>query len=141
MTETIEPLAGQDMLPADFPEPITTADIKIKQCITEAISQFQYFLGTNPPLKEEDEAAKKEGILRSNMHLFAFLLDAVIVDFLREIESYNQGWADQLADQLEDKFDGEYFYESLIEWANERDLDVDEIIETAERKLAERDSK
>ncbi|MFW0772497.1 hypothetical protein ACLRGI_04945 [Paenarthrobacter nitroguajacolicus] len=141
MTETVQPLEGQEMLPAEFPEPVTTADIKIKQSITEAISQFQYFLGTNPPLGEKDESAKTQGILRSNMHLFAFLLDAVIVDFLREIEGYNQAWADQLANELEGKFDGEYFYESLLEWADERGLDVDEIIEDAKHKLAQRDTK
>jgi hypothetical protein len=141
VTETTEVIAGQEKLPGKFPEPVTTADMFIKRSITEALSQFAYFLESDAPLGEKDEAAKKEGILRRNMHLFAFFMDAVIVEFLREIEGYNQAWADRLANELEGKLEGEYFYESLWDWAVERGLDPEDITETAKHNYAQRDTK
>jgi hypothetical protein len=75
-------------------------------------------------------------IAKGNMHLFSFLLDAAIVDILLEIQGYSRSWADRIASELDDKFDSEYYGEMVWQWADERGLDPDAIIETAKANFA-----
>lgn len=136
----VEEVAGQDTLPGRWPEPIVTADMFIANSITDSLSQFQYFLLSNRGYWEGDEAARERSILKSNMHLFAFMLDAVIVELLGEIQGYSRTWADRIASELEDKFESDYFYESLWHWAEERGLDPESIIDKAKAKFAEKEA-
>ncbi len=135
-----EQLKGQEALPADFPAPVMTADILIGRCIEESLSQFEYFRSAFRG-EDMDDAAKDRRILKGNMHLFAFLLDAVMVDLLQQIQGVNRTWADKAAADLDDKLEGgDYYPEMLWQWASDRGLDPDAIIEKAKQKIAEKET-
>lgn len=141
MSAAAEPLEGQDTLPADFPAPVMTADILIKRSIEESISQYAYFTETLSGWRDEDEAAKERSILKGNMHLFASLLDSVIVDLLQQIQGVNREWADKAAANLDDALElGDYYPEMIWVWAEERGLDPDQITEKAKAKFAEKEA-
>lgn len=136
-----EEIAGQKALPGQWPEPVMTADILIKRSIEESISQYTYFTETLTGWRDQDEAAKERSILKGNMHLFASLLDSVIVDLLQQIQGVNRAWADKAAANLDDALEGgEYYPEMIWVWASERGLDPDAIIEKAKAKLAEKEA-
>jgi hypothetical protein len=140
MSEEVE---GQDTLPAKFPTPVMTADILIKRSIEEGLAQLEYFTGElfSQDEGEESAEAKTARLARANMHCFSYLLDAVISDVLIEVQGYNRGWADSLADALNNKLEwGDYYPEQLWHWANERGLDPESIIEKAKAKLAEKEA-
>jgi hypothetical protein len=141
MSGATEPLEGQDTLPADFPAPVMTADILIKRSIEESISQYAYFTETLSGWRDEDEAAKERSILKGNMHLFASMLDSVIVDLLQQIQGVNREWADKAAANLDDALElGDYYPEMIWVWAEERGLDPDQITEKAKAKFAEKEA-
>jgi len=136
-----EDLAGQDMLPGKWPEPIITADIYMKTAVTEALEQFEYFIRCIGAKQDgEDELHKERRLYKANMHLFSCLVDAVTIDFLRELQGYNRAWADKFASELKDKLDGEYYAESMWGWAQDLGLDPDSIIEAAKAKFAEKEA-
>ncbi|MFS0715494.1 hypothetical protein [Arthrobacter phoenicis] len=136
-------IVGQEMLPAEFPAPVITADILIRRSLEEGVAQLEYFttaLSDRPG--DEDEAAKERRILRGNMHCFAYLLDAVIADVLIEVQGYNRAWADTMADALEDKLEGgDYYPEVLWQWAIERGLDPEKIAAEAKTRIDQKDTK
>lgn len=138
MTEQLE---GQDTLPADFPAPVMTADILIKRSIEESLSQYAYFTETLTGWRDEYEAAKERSILKGNMHLFASLLDSVIVDLLQQIQGVNRTWADKAAANLDDALEGgDYYPEMIWAWATERGLDPEAITEKAKATIAEKET-
>jgi hypothetical protein len=145
MTEQLE---GQETLPAAFPAPVITADILINKSITEGLSQLEYFRlhlsifdAEGNRRQEEDEAQKTVRIAKGNMHLFSYLLDSVIADVLMQIQGVNRTWADKAAAELEDKLDGgDYYPEMLWEWAHDRGLDPETIIEKAKARIAEKET-
>jgi hypothetical protein len=138
MTEQLE---GQDTLPAEFPVPVMTADILIKRSIEESLSQYAYFTETLTGWRDEDEAAKERSILKGNMHLFASLLDSVIVDLLQQIQGVNRDWADKAAANLDNALEGgDYYPEMIWEWATERGLDPEAITEKAKATIAEKET-
>lgn len=136
-------LAGQQELPADFPATVITADILINKSITEGLSQLEYFtdcLGPDP--EGADAAARERRLLKGNMHLFAYLLDSVIADMLQQIQGVNRTWADKAAAELDDRLEcGDYYPEMLWQWANERGLNPDSIIEAAKARIEQKDTK
>ena len=136
-------LAGQQTLPTVFPTPVVTADIRIRRSLEGGIAQLQHFTGTIMDRADgEDEAAKERRLLRGNMHLFAYLLDAVIADVLIEVQGYNRAWADTMADALEDKLEGgDYYPEMLWQWATERGLDPEAIAAEAKTRIDQKDTK
>lgn len=137
MTEQLE---GQETLPADFPAPVMTADILIKRSIEESLSQYAYFTETLTGWRDEDEDAKERSILKGNMHLFASLLDSVIVDLLQQIQGVNRTWADKAAANLDDALEGgDYYPEMIWEWATERGLDPESITDAAKARIKEKD--
>jgi hypothetical protein len=141
MSATEQP-EGQDTLPAEFPEPVMTADILIKRSIEESLAQYAYFTETLTGWRDEDEAAKERSILKGNMHLFASLLDSVIVDLLQQIQGVNREWADKAAANLDYALEGgDYYPEMIWRWATERGLDPEEISEKAKAKFAEKETK
>lgn len=133
MTEQLE---GQETLPAAFPAPVMTADILINRSIEESLSQYVYFTETLTGWRDEDEAAKERSILKGNMHLFASLLDSVIVDLLQQIQGVNRTWADKAAANLDDALEcGDYYPEMIWDWATKRGLDPEAITEAAKDKI------
>jgi len=135
-------LAGQQELPADFPAPVITADILINKSLEEGLSQLEYFTATLGGWRDTDEAAKERSMLKGNMHLFAYLLDSVIADVLQQIQGVNRAWADKAAGELEDRLEcGDYYPEMLWQWATDRGLDPDSIIEAAKARIEQKDTK
>lgn len=133
-------IKGQETLPAAFPAPIMTADILIKRSLEESLSQYTYFTETLTGWRDEDDAAKERSILKGNMHLFASLLDSVIVDLLQQIQGVNRAWADKAAASLDDALEGgDYYPEMIWEWANERGLDPDAITEAAKARIEDKE--
>lgn len=119
-----------------------TADILINRSIDESLSQYAYFTETLTGWRDQDEAAKERSILKGNMHLFASLLDSVIVDLLQQIQCVNRAWADKAAADLDDALEGgEYYPEMIWHWATERGLDPEAITETAKARFAEKETK
>jgi hypothetical protein len=136
-----EPLEGQATLPAEFPEPVMTADILISRSLEESLSQYVYFTETLTGWRDQDQAAKERSMLKGNMHLFASLLDSVIVDLLQQIQGVNRTWADKAAANLDDALEGgDYYPEMIWQWATERGLDPEAITEKAKAKTAEKET-
>ncbi|WP_284763411.1 hypothetical protein [Arthrobacter sp. efr-133-R2A-63] len=136
-------MSEEPMLPGEWPEPVVTADMIIERNIKEALIQETYFhqsLSDRKP--DETDEARKLRLVQANMHCFSFLLDAVIVDVLIEVQGYNRLWADTMAAAIDSRLEwGEHYPEMLWQWANERGLDPDQIIEKAKADFAERDTK
>jgi len=136
-------LAGQQTLPTTFPSPVVTADIQIRRSLEEGITQLEHFTNAiSNRAADEDEAAKERRLLRGNMHLFAYLLNAVTADVLIEVQGYNRAWADTMADALEDKLEGgDYYPEMLWQWATERGLDPEAVAAEAKTRIDQKDTK
>jgi hypothetical protein len=140
----VEPIEGQDTLPAEFPEHVMTADILIKRSLDEGLSQLEYFTAALFSNDESDETpeAKTSRLRLANMHCFSYLLDAVIADVLIEVQGYSRTWADSMAEALNNKLEwGDYYPEQLWHWAAERGPDPESIIEKAKAKFAEKETK
>ncbi|UYL86638.1 hypothetical protein SEA_RADFAD_83 [Arthrobacter phage RadFad] len=135
----IETLTGQDTLPGQWPEPVMTADILIARNLEGALTQYEYF-ACNFRVKDDEGPERDMRIAKGNMHLFSFLLDAALTDLLIEIQGYSRSWADRIASELDDKFDSEYYGEMIWQWAEERGLDPDAIIETAKANFAAKEA-
>lgn len=136
-------MSDEPMLPGEWPEPVITADMLIERNIKEALTQETYFLQSISDRKPDESGdARKLRITQANMHCFSFLLDAVIIDVLIEVQGYNRPWADAMAAAIDSKLEwGEYYPEMLWQWATERGLDPDQIIEEAKAEFAKRDTK
>ncbi|SDW33811.1 hypothetical protein SAMN04487912_102381 [Arthrobacter sp. cf158] len=130
---------AQDMLPGEWPEPVVTADMIIERNIKEALTQETYFhLNLADGKAGESDDARELRLVRANMHCFAFLLDAVIVDVLTEVQGYNRAWADSMAAAIDRKLEwGEHYPEMLWQWANDRGLDPEQLGQQAKEKFAE----
>lgn len=146
-----EPLEGQNTLPAEFPEPVMTADILIEQYLKEGLTQLAYFsrnlsiFDADGNRRDEDgnetDEARTLRIARGNMHLFSYLVDAVIVDLIQQIQGVNPTWADKAANDLHHRLeDGEYHSEMMWQWATQRGLDPEEITEKAKAQYAEKEA-
>ncbi|QAY16184.1 hypothetical protein SEA_SONALI_72 [Arthrobacter phage Sonali] len=141
-------MTDQPILPAEFPEPVMTADKLIEQSLKEGIAQLEYFSrnlsifdedGTLRTEETEPKELRETRLLRGNMHLFSFLLDAVIVDFIKRIQAKDPRWANEVADEVHDRLEcGDYYPEMTWEWATEIGLDPEAIQEEAKARYAKR---
>ena len=140
MTETI---SGQDMLPAEFPEPVLTCDLIIKREIEDAISQFQYWRHFSDEHWKFDRGDKSDAAMavlyKSLMHLQAYIGAAVTVDLLRTIQGMAPGLADGIAREFDWLHESGESGELLWDWAIERGLDPEAIAETAKTEIEVRD--
>lgn len=145
MTEEVEVLAGQEMLPAEFPEPVLTCDLIIKREITDAIMQQEAWTHYSRQHHEKFELGDKSDAsmaaqYRYLMHLQAYIGSAVTVDLLRTIQGMAPGLADDIARQFDWTHESGESGELLWDWAKERGLDPEAIIETAKTTLAEKEA-
>jgi hypothetical protein len=140
MTEAI---SGQDMLPADFPEPVLTCDLIIEREIKDAISQFQYwrhFSDEHWKFERGDKSDAAMAVLyKSLMHLQAYIGAAVTVDLLRTIQGMAPGLADDIARQFDWLHESGESGELLWDWAIERGLDPESITDAAKAEIEKRD--
>lgn len=140
MTETI---SGQDMLPAEFPEPVLTCDLIIKREIEDAISQYQYWVHAFDEHGKFERGDKSDAAMvvqyKSLMHLQAYIGAAVTVDLLRTIQGMAPGLADWIARQFDWLHESGESGELIWDWAIERGLDPEAITEAAKAEIEESD--
>lgn len=141
MTEQIELVEGQEMLPGRWPEPVLTCDLIIARELTDALSQQERFSATLKasmkfPVADKSDAAMAAKY-KMSMHLQAYIASAAIADLLRTIQGMAPGLADQIAREFNDLHESGEQGELLWEWAAERGLDPEEIIETVKHELAQ----
>ncbi|BCW61882.1 hypothetical protein [Arthrobacter sp. StoSoilB22] len=141
MTEDIKVLDGQDMLPAEFPEPVLTCDLIIARELTDALSQQERFSNALNGSMKFPAADKSDAAMaakyKMSMHLQAYIASAAIADLLRKIQGLAPGLADQIAREFNDLHESGEQGELMWDWAAERGLDPEEIIETVKHELAQ----
>lgn len=143
MTEEVQ---GQETLPAEFPEPILTCDLIIERELKDAFTQWEFWTHYSFEHRKNFELGDKSdasmaGQYRYLMHLQAYIGAAAIVDLLRTIQAMAPGLADDIARQFDWKHESGESGELLWEWAKERGLDPDALIEEAKAEITKRDTK
>jgi hypothetical protein len=145
MSEPIEVLKGQETLPAEFPEPVMTCDLIIEREIRDAFYQFEFWTDAADKARKFEPGDKSDAAraaqCESLMHLHAYIGSSVIVDLLRTIQGMAPGLADGIAREFDWLHESGESGELLWDWAKERGLDPDKLIEEAKAKVAERDTK
>lgn len=137
MTEEVQ---GQETLPAEFPEPVLTCDLIIEREITDAFAQWErwdHYAKAHWKFDRDDKSdAAQAARYRSYMHLQAYIGSAVTVDLLRTIQGMAPGLADDIACQFDGQHESGESGELLWEWAKERGIDPQQIIDEVRAKLA-----
>lgn len=124
----------------EWPEPVITADLIIKDYLTAALAHSavqQDAFNTRMDVPREDVEATKLARAKWHNQLYVQLWHASIADLLIQIQTHFPAAADQIARDFvargEDEGNGEWIWE----WATERGLDPESIIEDARAKIAE----
>jgi hypothetical protein len=142
MTEQIE---GQDTLPAEFPEPVMTCNSIIERELKDAFYQWElwtHYADEHRKFGLHDKSdAAMAALFRYLMHLQAYIGAAVAVDLLRTIQGMAPGLADDIARQFDWTHESGESGELLWEWAKERGIDPETIIEEAQAEIIKRDAK
>lgn len=130
----------QPMLPADFPEPVLTCDLIIKRELTEAFTSQEHWIDAmreshNYAVGDKSDAAMAAQY-KSLMFLQAFIQSAAITDLLQTIQRMAPGLADGIARDFDNLHESGEVGEWLWEWATERGLDPEAIIEETRAKIA-----
>lgn len=137
---------AQPMLPAEFPEPVLTCDLIIERELKDAFRQQEHYLHAmrehmNFPAGDKSDKAQVV-MYKSLMHLQAFIQSAAITDLLQIIQRMAPGLADGIARDFDSLHESGEVGELLWEWATERGLDPEQIIEEAKHAIAqEQDTK
>lgn len=145
MTEPIELLKGQEMLPAEFPEPVMTCNLIIQREIKDAFTHFEFWMNDSSRRMEFKPGDKSDAAravqFESLMHLQAYIGAAAIVDLLRTIQGMAPGLADDIARQFDWTHESGESGELLWQWAIEYGLDPEELVEESKAQIAKRDAK
>jgi hypothetical protein len=141
-----EPIEGQDTLPAEFPEPILTCDLIIKREIEDAFTQWELWTHHSREHRKQFEVGDKSdaamaAMYRYLMHLHAYIGSTITVDLLRTIQGMAPGLADDIARQFDWTHESGESGELLWDWATERGIDPEPIIESAKAEIIKRDAK
>ena len=139
-------IVGQETLPAAFPEPVLTCDLIIERELKDAFTQWEFWTHYSDEHRNRFERGDKSdaamaGLYRYLMHLQAYIGAAVTVDLLRTIQSMAPGLADGIAREFDWLHESGESGELLWDWAKERGIDPEAIIEAAKAELAEREAK
>ena len=131
----------QPMLPAEFPEPVLTCDLIIKRELTEAFTSQERWIDAmreshNYAVGDKSDAAMAAQY-KSLMFLQVFIQSAAITDLLQTIQRMAPGLADGIARDFDSLHESGEVGELLWDWATERGLDPEAIIEEAKAKIAE----
>jgi len=131
----------EPMLPGEWPEPVLTCDLILKREITDALSQFEYWTHAMDQSGRFEVGDKSDAAMaakyKSLMHLQSYIAAAAIADLLRTIQGMAPGIADEIAREFMWTHESGDSGELLWEWAVERGLDPEEIIEDVKHKLAQ----
>jgi len=136
MTEQIE---GQVTLPAEFPEPVMTCDLIIEREIKDALSQYEYWNHAMNEHMKFDRGDKSDAAMAAQykwlMHLQSYIGSVTTVDLLQTIQGMAHGIADDIARQFDELHESGESGELLWDWAADRGLDPESIIEDAKASL------
>jgi hypothetical protein len=140
-----EPIEGQGTLPAEFPEPVLTCDLIIERELKDAFTQWEFWTHYADEhrkfgLHDKSDAATA-ALYRYLMHLQAYIGSAVTVDLLRTIQGMAPGLADDIARQFDWTHESGESGELLWDWAKERGIDPETIIDEAKAEITKRDAK
>ena len=138
-------VAGQDTLPGEWPEPVLTCDLIIKRELEDAFRQWEFWTHYASEHRQNFEVGDKSdasmaGLYRYLMHLNAYIGSAITVDLLRTIQGMAPGLADDIARQFDWTHESGESGELLWDWAVERGLDPDALIESAKTEITKRDA-
>lgn len=140
--QIVEPLAGQESLPAEFPAPVLTCNILIERTIKDALSQGEYWRHEMNASMKFDRGDKSDAHMaakyKSIMHLQSYIGSVTVVDLLRTIQGMAPGLADQIARDFDHLHESGESGELLWDWATERGIDPEATIEAAKAELAGR---
>lgn len=134
-------MSDEPMLPGEWPEPLLTCDLIIERELTDAIAQQERFRAAlnesmKFPVGDKSDAAMAAKY-KFTMHLQSYIASAAIADLLRTIQNMAPGLADQIAREFNDLHESGEQGELIWEWAAERGLDLEDIIQTVKHELAQ----
>ena len=142
MTEEVQ---GQETLPAEFPEPVLTCDLIIERELKDAFTQWEFWTHYARVAWAFDRGDKSDAAMaamyRYLMHMNAYIGSATTIDLLRTIQGMAPGLADDIARQFDWTHESGESSELLWDWAKERGLDPDALIEEAKAEIIKRDTK
>ncbi|GAA5229230.1 hypothetical protein [Arthrobacter cryoconiti] len=130
----------------EWPEPVLTCDLIIERELKEAFRQQEHWLHTmrehmNYPAGDKSDKAQVVQY-KSLMHLQSFIQSAAIADLLRTIQGMAPGLSDRIARDFDTLHQSGEIGELLWEWATERGLEPEQIIEDAKTTITqEQDTK
>lgn len=141
-----EEMDGQDTLPAEFPEPVLTCDLIIERELKDAFTQWEFWTHYSSQHRKKFEVGDKSdasmaGLYRYLMHLQAYIGAAVTVDLLRTIQGMAPGLSDDIARQFDWTHESGESGELLWDWAKERGIEPEAIIDEAKAEIIKRDTK
>ena len=143
MTEQIEQIDGQETLPADFPDPVMTCDLIIKREIEDALRQGELWRRYMNEHMQFDRGDKPDAAMavqyKSLMHLQSYIGSVTIVDLLRTIQGMAPGLADGIAREFDWLHESGESGELLWDWATERGIDPEAIIDAAKAEIEKKD--
>lgn len=137
-------MSDEPMLPGEWPEPVLTCDLIIARELTDAIAQQERFSAAlresmKFPVGDKSDAAMAAKY-KVSMHLQSHIASAAIADLLRTIQGMAPGLADQIAREFNDLHESGEQGELIWEWAVERGIDPEDIIETVKHELAQEET-
>ena len=120
----------------EWPEPVLTADLIIKNYLEDSLKQEQYFsLSINAGMKFEPKDPSLEAQVakwRRNAYLYSLVGTQGIAALLILIQDLAPGLADKLLREWWEKVEaGDVLHEWVWEWATKRGMDPEEIMKTA----------
>jgi hypothetical protein len=140
-----EPIQGQDTLPAEFPTPVLTCDLIIERELKDAFTQWEYWNHHSKEHWKFERGDKSDAAMveqyKSLMHLQAYIASAITIDLLRTIQGMAPGLADDIARQFDWTHESGESGELLWDWAKERGIDPETIIDEAKAEIIKRDAK
>lgn len=142
---TTPEVAGQEMLPGQWPEPVLTCDLIIQREIKDAFKQWELWTHYSSEHRKNFEIGDKSdasmaGMYRYLMHLNAYIGSAITIDLLRTIQGMAPGLADEIARRFDWLHESGESSEWIWEWATERGLDPEELIESAKAEITEKET-
>lgn len=127
----------------EWPEPVMTAELIIKNYLEDSLKQEQYFsLAMNAGMKFEPKDPSPEAQIakwRRNAYLYGLVGTQGITALLIMIQDLAPGLADKLLREWWEQVDsGDVLHEWVWEWATERGMDPEEIKAAAEKEWKEK---
>lgn len=130
----------QPMLPADFPEPVLTCDLIIEREIADYFTQQEHMLQAMRESHKFDAKDRSDAAnaarYKMTMHMMSAIAAAAITDLLQTIQRMAPGLADGIARDFDGLHESGESGEIIWDWATERGLDPEAIIEEAKFAIA-----